>query len=56
MADLERQVRLEIGEQPITLEVHVDSKAVARFDEGRVARALHNLARNAIEAIRQEGR
>jgi signal transduction histidine kinase len=55
MAELERQVRLEIGDQPIALEVNVDSKALARFDEGRVARALHNLARNAVEAMGKKG-
>lgn len=55
MAELEKQVRLEIGEQPIELEIVVDSKAVARFDEGRVARALHNLARNAVEAMGKKG-
>jgi signal transduction histidine kinase len=54
-ADLERQVRLEIGTQPVELVVAVDSKLVARFDEGRAARALHNLARNALEAMGERG-
>jgi signal transduction histidine kinase len=54
-ADLERQLRLEIGSQPVELAVEVDSKLVARFDEGRVARALHNLARNALEAMGERG-
>jgi signal transduction histidine kinase len=54
-ADLSRQIRLEIEGQPIELEVEVDSKLVARFDEGRVARAIHNLARNAIEAMGERG-
>jgi signal transduction histidine kinase len=54
-ADLERQLRLEIGAQPVELVVNVDSKLVARFDEGRVARALHNLARNALEAMGERG-
>jgi signal transduction histidine kinase len=53
--DLERQLRLEIGAQPVELTVVVDSKLVARFDEGRVARALHNLARNALEAMGERG-
>jgi signal transduction histidine kinase len=39
----------------IELEVDVDTKAVARFDETRVARAIHNLARNAIEAMAERG-
>jgi signal transduction histidine kinase len=54
-ADLERQIRLEIGTQPVELVTEVDSKLVARFDEGRVARALHNLARNALEAMGERG-
>lgn len=54
-ADLERQLRLEIGGMAIELVIEVDSKLVARFDEGRAARALHNLARNAIEAMAEKG-
>ncbi|HET9955449.1 MAG TPA: GAF domain-containing protein [Polyangiaceae bacterium] len=54
-ADLARQIELEIGEKPVKLEVNVDSKLVARFDEGRLARAIHNLARNAVEAMRDKG-
>jgi signal transduction histidine kinase/putative methionine-R-sulfoxide reductase with GAF domain len=54
-ADLERQIRLEIGSQPVELVVLVDSKLVGRFDEGRAARALHNLARNALEAMGERG-
>src|SRR6185369_11736802 len=54
-ADLERQLRLEIGSQPVELAVEVDSKLVARFDEGRAARALHNLARNSLEAMGERG-
>ncbi len=54
-SDLERQIRLEIEGKPIELSVSVDSKLVARFDEGRLARAIHNLARNAIEAMAEKG-
>jgi signal transduction histidine kinase/putative methionine-R-sulfoxide reductase with GAF domain len=53
--DIARQLQIEIGELPIELEVVVDSKLVARFDEGRVARAIHNLARNASEAMAERG-
>lgn len=54
-ADLAKQIALEIEGKPIELAVEVDSKLVARFDEGRVARAIHNLARNAIEAMGERG-
>lgn len=55
LEELARQVRLEIGQQPIELVLQVDSKLVGRFDEGRMARAIHNLARNAIEAMGSGG-
>jgi signal transduction histidine kinase len=35
--------------------MEIDAKVVARFDEGRMARAIHNLARNAIEAMADRG-
>jgi signal transduction histidine kinase/putative methionine-R-sulfoxide reductase with GAF domain len=54
-ADLAKQITLEIEGRPIELSMEVDSKMVARFDEGRVARAIHNLARNAIEAMGDQG-
>jgi len=53
--DLVRQVEREISGLPIKLVSHVDSKATARFDEARVARAIHNLVRNAIEAMGTQG-
>jgi signal transduction histidine kinase len=54
-ADIARQIELEIAKRPIELQIDVDSKLVARFDEGRMARAIHNLARNAIEAMADSG-
>lgn len=54
-AELERQIRLEIEGMGIELVMNVESKLVARFDEARVARAIHNLARNAIEAMAETG-
>ncbi len=53
--ELERQVALEIEGLPIKVEFSVGPKVVARFDEARIARAIHNLARNAIEAMGQKG-
>jgi signal transduction histidine kinase len=54
-SDVARQIELEIAKRPIELAIDVDSKLVARFDEGRLARAIHNLARNAIEAMAESG-
>jgi signal transduction histidine kinase len=54
-AELRSQIALELNGLPIELAIDVDAKIVARFDEGRVARAVHNLARNAIEAMGDKG-
>lgn len=53
--DLRGEIAQEIGSAPIELEVEADRKLVAKFDENRVARAVHNLARNAIEAMDGHG-
>ena len=53
--DLRRQIELELNGLPIELKLNIDTKVVARFDETRVARAVHNLARNAIEAMSAQG-
>jgi signal transduction histidine kinase len=55
IGDLRRQLELELTGLPIELKLNVDTKVVARFDEARVARAVHNLARNAIEAMDKGG-
>ncbi|HEY3235018.1 MAG TPA: GAF domain-containing sensor histidine kinase, partial [Polyangiaceae bacterium] len=54
-ADLIRQLGRELDGRAIELELDVDTKLVARFDEGRIARAIHNLVRNAIEAMAERG-
>jgi len=54
-ADVRRQLALEITGKPVELLFQVDTKLVARFDEGRLARVIHNLARNAIEAMGEAG-
>jgi signal transduction histidine kinase/putative methionine-R-sulfoxide reductase with GAF domain len=54
-ADVRRQLTLEINGKPIELLFQVDTKLVARFDEGRLARVIHNLSRNAIEAMGEAG-
>lgn len=45
----------QVDGRAIELEMDIDNKMVARFDEGRVERALHNLTRNAIEAMAARG-
>ncbi len=53
--DLRRQLELEVTGKSIQIELDIDTKVVARFDEARVARAVHNLARNAVEAMTPRG-
>lgn len=54
-ADLRRTLEHELAGKPVELVLDVDTKVVARFDESRLARAVHNLARNAIEAMSDRG-
>ncbi|MCC6217069.1 MAG: GAF domain-containing protein [Polyangiaceae bacterium] len=54
-ADLARDLGREVEGKPIELVFDVDTRLSARFDETRVARALHNLARNAVEAMADGG-
>ncbi len=54
-AEITRQLQREIHGHPVELRVSADAKVVARFDEGRVARAIFNLTRNSIEAMHQTG-
>ena len=54
-ADFRRQLEQEIDGRAIELELNVDTKLVARFDEVRIARAVHNLVRNATEAMVDRG-
>jgi len=51
MDELTREVSRALEKTAIHLVIDVDRKAVARFDEVRMSRALHNLVRNAIEAM-----
>jgi signal transduction histidine kinase len=53
--DLRTQISHELEGKPVELVFEVDAKVVARFDETRMARAIHNLARNALEAMGERG-
>lgn len=53
--DLGKHLGHEVDGRAIELEFDVDTKLTARFDEGRLARAIHNLARNAVEAMSDRG-
>jgi signal transduction histidine kinase/putative methionine-R-sulfoxide reductase with GAF domain len=51
LKNLEESFRPEAEASGVKLVVEAEDKGVARFDETRVTRALHNLMRNALEAI-----
>ena len=53
--DIRQQLGQELDGRAIDLEMDIDAKVVARFDEGRMARAIHNLVRNALEAMAERG-
>jgi signal transduction histidine kinase/putative methionine-R-sulfoxide reductase with GAF domain len=54
-SDVRRQLEIETKGMPVELAFDVDTKLVARFDEGRLARVVHNLSRNAVEAMGEAG-
>ena len=53
--DLMKQLQREIEGTAVTLEVRLEDRGVARFDESKMTRVLHNLARNAVEAMGPRG-
>ncbi len=54
-SELTDELRHELNGHPVELSVEADQRAVARFDEARVGRAVHNLVRNALEAMGPRG-
>lgn len=53
--DLEKQLRSEIDGTNVALVFQLEDRGVARFDESKLTRVLHNLARNAVEAMGVRG-
>ncbi len=53
--DLDKQLQREIEGTGVKLEVDLEDRGVARFDESKMTRVLHNLARNAVEAMGPRG-
>jgi signal transduction histidine kinase len=56
-ADIDAQLRHEIARRrsPVQLAIDLRDRGTAKFDEAKVTRAIHNLARNAIEAMGDVG-
>jgi len=53
--DLEKQLALGLEGRPVSLVMELDDRGVARFDEAKVTRLVHNLVRNAVEAMEPHG-
>ncbi len=55
--EIEAQLRHEIERRkvPVELKFELRDRGTVRFDEAKITRAVHNLARNAIEAMGERG-
>jgi signal transduction histidine kinase len=53
--DLAEQLKPELAEKGIRLELALTDRGIAHFDEEKMQRVFHNLARNASEAIGEQG-
>jgi signal transduction histidine kinase len=53
--DLEKQLELELAGRNVELTMELDDRGTARFDEGKITRVIHNLVRNAVEAMEPRG-
>ncbi len=53
--DVRDQLESDLAKRGIELVVDIQEKGTARFDEGKILRAVHNLARNAAEAMAPGG-
>lgn len=53
--EVTEQLRRELSERQIDVRLELRDRGVAHFDEQKILRAVHNLARNAAEAIGEDG-
>lgn len=53
--ELEKQLQHDLSGSNIRVVIEVEDRGVARFDEAKMTRVMHNLMRNAIEAMTPEG-
>jgi signal transduction histidine kinase/putative methionine-R-sulfoxide reductase with GAF domain len=52
MSDLAQALEPEFAGSPLQLSIEADDRGIARFDEAKLTRALNNLIRNAVDAMR----
>ncbi|WP_433930576.1 GAF domain-containing protein [Sorangium cellulosum] len=53
--DIEKQLEQELAGTGVTLSLVLEDRGTARFDEAKMTRLLHNLVRNAVDAMRPGG-
>lgn len=53
--DVKEQLQTQLARVGVELVIDLQDKGTARFDEGKVLRVVHNLARNAAEAMADKG-
>lgn len=53
--DLREQLETQLARLGVELVIDLQDKGTARFDEGKITRVVHNLARNAAEAMAGAG-
>ncbi|AKT36649.1 GAF domain-containing protein [Chondromyces crocatus] len=53
--DLEKQLASEIEGMGVQLVMELEDRGIARFDEAKLTRVMHNLVRNAAEAMQPDG-
>src|SRR4029077_12616400 len=53
--EVREQLQLQLARLGVELVIELADKGTARFDEGKIIRVIHNLARNAAEAMADKG-
>jgi signal transduction histidine kinase len=54
-ADIKEQLQTSLARLGVELVIDLQDRGTARFDEGKITRIIHNLARNASEAMADKG-
>ncbi|MCL2724262.1 MAG: GAF domain-containing protein [Polyangiaceae bacterium] len=54
-AEIKEQLQTELARAGVELVIELGDRGTARFDEGKITRVIHNLARNAADAMADKG-
>jgi signal transduction histidine kinase len=53
--DLTNELRTDLGTSKVSIVLDLADRSTARFDQNKITRAVHNLVRNAVEAMGTKG-